>query len=215
MSDSQNKDGKELPQQGFPDLSSLGNLNVGGLFDGVANLIGKIGELAEKGEQFRKSQEENGNAQTGTFTSSNGAVSGAYGFNVKFGPGTTSSQKVQPFVSKQSNRQNHNTSPQSTRANAENPSPKADFTPTTIDRLREPHVDLFEEADHLLIVAEMPGVAVENVQLEFNGTKLLISGTGSKVDFRREVELPKECKENDVTIEANNGVVEIKIATGS
>ena len=35
-----------------------------------------------------------------------------------------------------------------------------------VHELREPLVDVFEEEDHVLIVAEMPGIEGEDVQVE-------------------------------------------------
>jgi len=44
-----------------------------------------------------------------------------------------------------------------------------------VEEIREPVVDLFDEKDHLLIVAEMPGIGAADVQLEVKDDVLTLS----------------------------------------
>jgi len=60
------------------DLQEKGFAAFGGIMDGLNSLLGKIGELAEKGEDFQK---------TGEITGPGGKVRGVYGVSVKLGLG--------------------------------------------------------------------------------------------------------------------------------
>jgi len=164
-----------------PMVGALGSL--GGLTDGLANLLGKLGELAEKGEQLKRS---------GEFQSASGkGVKGSYGFSMRFGAGDDgkSVTKVEPF-------QKQATAPAASRPQVED---------------REPQVDLFSEAEHLLIIAEMPGIAREGIQLDFSGSTLTLVGSSPRVRFSKKVDLPREVAQEDVELSINNGVVEVRL----
>lgn len=156
--------------------------NFGGLLDGMANLLGKLGELAEKGEHLRR---------TGDFQSDDGkSVAGSYGFSVRFGPGGQRSDAM-------------NVAPVQ-----KNESAKA--TPVRPDA-REPQVDTFVEADHILVVAEMPGIRVEDIAVEFSGTQMTLVGASPRVRFEKTLPLGHAFSPDDVEITMNNGVVEIHL----
>ena len=75
-------------------------------------------------------------------------------------------------------------------------SPSATSAPTrntgqpVVEEIREPVVDLFEEKDHLLIVAEMPGISAADVQLEVKDDVLTIMAAKGDKKYRKEVLLP-------------------------
>jgi HSP20 family protein len=71
---------------------------------------------------------------------------------------------------------------------------------------------LFEEETHLLLLAEMPGVASEDVQLSFADRSLTIEGTSKTAHFKSHIELPQTFTMEQVSIAANNGVIEIRLA---
>lgn len=162
--------------------NAQGNVQFGGLLDGMANLIGKLGELAEKGQELKRSgQFESDDRRT---------VAGSYGFSVKFGPGGTrdDAMKVAPV----------DTGKKPTKTSSR-------------PECREPHVDVFEEPDHVLVIAEMPGVPVEQVELDFEQTQMTLIGNSPRVRFEKRIELGSAFEPSDVTTSINNGIVEIKL----
>lgn len=164
------------------ESTNQANVQFGGLLDGMANLVGKLGELAEKGQELKKSgQFESDDSQT---------VAGSYGFSVKFGSGgdRDDEMKVAPVERRPSDR----------------PEPAHPES-------REPHVDVFEETDHVLVVAEMPGVSVEEVELDFDQTRMTLIGNSPRVRFEKQVELGRVFEPSDVETSMNNGVVEIRL----
>ena len=79
-----------------------------------------------------------------------------------------------------------------------------------VQEVREPVVDVFEEEDHVLVVAEMPGVGVEDVQITVEGDLLTILAERKDKKYRKEVLLPAVCAREKMQVTCNNGVVEIK-----
>jgi HSP20 family protein len=76
----------------------------------------------------------------------------------------------------------------------------------------EPPVDIFEEADHLMVVAELPGVGAEDVQLDLCEDILTISAERNAKKYRKEVLLPEAFKSEALSHTCRNGILEIKLA---
>ena len=121
------------------------------------------------------------------------------GFNVKFGPGNDNDASIKPM---------HKPNPASRTTTSASPN-------TQVPRTREPHIEIFDEGDHLLVVAEMPGVSSEDVHLSFLEKKLHIHGASKVAEFKKELDLPHEFGPDQVAITANNGVIEIRLTTES
>ena len=183
MSDSDSKKNGDGP---LPDL--------GGFIDGMANILGKLGELADKGQELKK---------CGEFGSSDGkSVAGSYGVSVRFGTAAAGSSGGRGGAGA-ANVTPLNKGSKPAAARTAKPAPDA----------REPHVDVFVESDHVLVVAEMPGVAEDKIELEFEGTQLRLVGRSERVLFEKHIELPQAFTADDVQVSVNNGVAEIRLAT--
>ena len=79
-----------------------------------------------------------------------------------------------------------------------------------VRKAREPMVDVFEEEDHTLVVAEMPGVGAEDIRLDFRGNSLTLSAERGQKKYRKEVLLSGDLDPGQVTVSCHNGVVEIR-----
>lgn len=55
---------------------------------------------------------------------------------------------------------------------------------------RSPHVDLFEEDDKLEIFVELPGVELEDIQIDRQDTKLRITANHQPRSYAKEIQLP-------------------------
>jgi len=152
-----------------------------GILRGFTDLIEKIGELAEKGEQLSK---------TGQFQGKSSAkdLRGVYGFSVKVGLGGEE-VKVEPFGNIRRDEKSGE---------------------TVVQEIREPVVDVFEEEDHTLVVAEMPGIGVEDVRLDVKDDLLTIYAEKGSKKYRKEVLLPRSYPRDKMLVSCNNGVLEIK-----
>lgn len=151
-----------------------------GILKGLGDLIEKLGNLAENGEQL---------SETGEIHGSGKDVKGIYGFTVKVGLGGDNKPRVEPFGNIRRDRESGR---------------------TVVQEVREPSVDIFEEDDHVLIVAEMPGIAVGDVQITVEEDLLTFSAEHGDKKYRKEVLLPVSSSREKTQVSCNNGVVEIK-----
>jgi HSP20 family protein len=154
----------------------------GGLFKGLADLVEKLGDLAEKGQELSKTGEIRGKGKD---------IKGVYGFTVKVGLGDQGDKgiKVEPFG---------------------NVRRDAKSGKTVVQEIREPVVDIFEEKDHTLVVAELPGVSVEDVRLEVRDDLLTLSASKGDKKYRKEILLPHSYPRKKMQVSCNNGILEIK-----
>lgn len=113
-------------------------------------------------------------------------LKGVYGFSVKMGIG--GQPTVEPFGNVRS-------------------------TPTgpKVDETTEPIVDVFEEDEEILVVAEMPGVDEENINVESKGDVLVISAEGERRKYRKEVLLPSRVKGEETSRSHRNGILELRL----
>ncbi len=62
----------------------------------------------------------------------------------------------------------------------------------------------------MLIVAEMPGIEVEDVEIEIRDDILTLSAQKGKKKYRKEVLLPGSFAEDKIEVSCKHGIVEIK-----
>ena len=156
----------------------LGGFN--GIFKGLTDLVGKLGDLAEKGEELSNTSQ----FQWGKDKD----FKGVCGFSVKVGLGGEG-LKVEPFGN--------------IRRDEKSGQP-------IVQEMREPVADVLEEEDHTLVVAEMPGISSEDVQLEVKDDLLIIKADRGDKKYRKEVLLPRSYSREKMQISCNNGILEIK-----
>lgn len=157
--------------------------NVEGILRGLGDLVEKLGELAEKGEELKRS---------GNFDIDAGGKSGkaVYGFSVKMGLGDDNEPRIEPFGNVRRDEQTGE---------------------TTVQEVSEPLVDVIEEADHLLVLVEMPGVGDEDIRLDLTGDILTLNAAKGSKKYRKEIVLPREFAAEDMERSCRNGILEIKL----
>jgi HSP20 family protein len=158
---------------------------------GLGGFLGGLGALLEKLGELAETGEEL--RKEGEIRGPGGQVRGVYGFNVKVGLGDQGI-RVEPFG---------------------NLGKDARTGRPVVQEVREPLVDVFDEKDHVLVVAEMPGVAEEDVDVELNDDILtIVAGRGEK-KYRKEVLLPESFSPGQMSRLCRNGVLEVKLAKPS
>lgn len=80
-----------------------------------------------------------------------------------------------------------------------------------ISDAREPLVDVIERDQDLVIVAELPGVSKNDIDLEVSGKNLEIKVDTPNKKYYKSVELPCGVKEDATDATYNNGVLEVKL----
>jgi len=79
-----------------------------------------------------------------------------------------------------------------------------------VHEVREPLCDVFEEPGVVLVVAEMPGIHLEDLQLELDGDLLTIRASRRDRQYQKELQLPCPVELARAQRTANNGVIEIR-----
>lgn len=158
----------------------------GGFDLGLGGILKGFGDLVERLGDLAETGEQL--SRTGEIHGPGKDVKGIYGFTVKVGLGDDR-PRVEPFGNIRKDRESGH---------------------TVVQEVREPVVDVFEEEDHVLVVAEMPGVSVEDVQIKIEDDLLTISAEHGDKKYRKEVLLPASFARDKTQVTCNNGVVEIK-----
>lgn len=83
---------------------------------------------------------------------------------------------------------------------------------SVVEDIREPLVDVFDEEDHVAIIAEMPGVEEEKIDIEVAGDVLRIAASDKGRKYAKEVLLPCQVKPEPIGKSYKNGMLEIKLA---
>jgi HSP20 family protein len=158
----------------------------GGFELGMGGMLKGFGDLIDKLGELAKTGEQM--SRTGEIHGAGKEVKGIYGVTVKVGLGDDR-PTVEPFGNIRQDRESGH---------------------TVVQEVREPVVDVFEEDDHVLVVAEMPGVGVEDVHITVEDDLLTFSAERGDKKYRKEVLLPASSLEKKIEVACNNGVVEIK-----
>ena len=158
---------------------------TGGFLSGLGSLVEQLGVLVEQAEKAGAVVNHSGRINLGTASK----AKSVYGFTVKSAVGDTAA-KVEPFG---------------------NIRRGDDGKLVAVHEVREPMVDVFDEPTRLLVVAEVPGVDAENVELEMHDDILLISIEKGEPKYRREVLLPAVYSPDKMSFQCRNGVLEIQL----
>ncbi|WP_022949495.1 Hsp20/alpha crystallin family protein [Methylohalobius crimeensis] len=81
---------------------------------------------------------------------------------------------------------------------------------TGVPELLNPTVDVFEEVDRILVIAEVPGVGLEEVDVEINDNALTFEAGRYKRRYRKELLLPRFYSRDQIQVDCNHGLLEIK-----
>ncbi len=63
-----------------------------------------------------------------------------------------------------------------------------------VEEVREPIVDVFDEKDHILVIAELPGIPEDKIKVEVSGDILNLSASNTDRKYAKEVLLPAKVK---------------------
>lgn len=157
-------------------------------FEGPESGLGGIFTgLADLVEKLGDLAEKGGDlSRTGEIGS--GKTKGVYGFSVKVGLGGEG-LKVEPFGNVAKDKKSGR---------------------SVVQEFREPMVDVFDEEDHVLVVAEMPGVGADDVQLEIKDDVLTIHAGNADRKYQKEVVLPRSFSRDKLKMSCRNGMLRIK-----
>ena len=81
----------------------------------------------------------------------------------------------------------------------------------SVEEVREPLIDIFDEEHEVKIYAEMPGVNQEDIQIDLKDDILDIRVEKGKRKYHKEVLLPAPVDAKTMTFRYNNGILEIEV----
>ena len=161
----------------------IGKISLGGL----GGIFGGIGDLidsvAKMAEEGKSEISEKGEIK---IKGLGDKAKGVYGFTVRTLAGGEA--KVEPFGNIKK-------------------TPKG----PVVEEIREPIVDIFDEKDHILVVAELPGIEESDIKIEVKGDILTLSAERGEKKYSKEVLLPSKVDEKSLTSSYKNGILEIKL----
>lgn len=76
---------------------------------------------------------------------------------------------------------------------------------------REPLIDVFDEGEHITIIAEMPGVNKEDVSVKCLPRKVILKSVNPEHKYYKEISLPVEVIPESGKASFKNGVITIKL----
>ncbi|MCX7018516.1 MAG: Hsp20/alpha crystallin family protein [bacterium] len=152
---------------------------------GLGSILGGLENLIRKLEDLSQTADEV--TKTGEFKSGD-KVRGVYGFSVRMGTGGEGI-KVEPFGTVRQEKM---------------------AGESKVVEIREPMVDVFDEKDHVLVVAEMPGIAVSDLKIDLNDDILIITAEKGDKKYHKEVLLPTAFPKEGMSVVCNNGIIELK-----
>jgi HSP20 family protein len=117
-------------------------------------------------------------------------VRGVVGFSIKTALGDRNRIKVEPFGNVSKDKRTGR---------------------VAVQEVNEPMVDIFDEAHKVLVVAEMPGVAEADVELQLQDDILTISAEKGRKKYRKEVLLPSAFSSGQMSHSCRNGVLEVEL----
>ncbi|MEM4133639.1 MAG: archaeal heat shock protein Hsp20 [Candidatus Micrarchaeia archaeon] len=88
---------------------------------------------------------------------------------------------------------------------------KPQITPKGIEEKREPLVDIINEKNDIKIIAELPGVRKEDIELNATEKGLEIKVDTPERKYYKKLELPAKIKPETADAKYNNGVLEVII----
>lgn len=151
-------------------------------FGGLFKGIGDLIDLVSQLEKEGKTEIR----REGGFTGPSGKTKAVWGFSIKTAVGG------KPTVEEFGNVRKTATGP-------------------VVEEEREPIVDVFDEKEQILVIAELPGVEKENITVDVKGDILTLSAANSDRKYNKEILLSYAVDPSTLTTSYQNGILEIKI----
>jgi len=152
---------------------------------GLGGLFKGIGGLFDLVSKMTEEGKEE-YTRTGEIKGLGDKAKGIYGFSVRMGIGG------QPTVEQFGNIK------------------KTEKGSVEVAEVREPIVDVFDEGDYLMVIAELPGVDESDIHLEIKGDILSLKAEGKDRKYNKEVLLPSEVEADSMETQYKSGIMEIK-----
>jgi len=78
-------------------------------------------------------------------------------------------------------------------------------------RQREPLIDIFEEEDHIKVLAELPGVNEKDVNIKTDENTITITAENATRKYLKIVKLPTRIKKGTTTFTYKNNILQVRL----
>ncbi|WP_224332829.1 Hsp20/alpha crystallin family protein [Haloprofundus halobius] len=75
----------------------------------------------------------------------------------------------------------------------------------------ETHVDVIDEGDQIRVVADLPGVGKDDIDLKCDGERLTISAASDRREYDERIQLPARVDEHSASATFKNGVLQVTL----
>ncbi|MFQ5878832.1 MAG: Hsp20/alpha crystallin family protein [Dehalococcoidia bacterium] len=165
-------------------------LGLGGLFKGIGGLINLVAGMVEQIDPDWLDEDLMVELHRTDDVGRGGQVRGVYGVSMR--PVAGGVPRVEQFGNVRQTEQG-----------------------PVIDEVREPLIDLFDEGDTLLIVAELPGVNEKDIRVAVDGGHLKLSTTTTQRCYFKDLPLPCPIDGEMVKSTYKNGVLKVILCKAS
>lgn len=84
---------------------------------------------------------------------------------------------------------------------------------TSTDFGTQTHIDVYDDEDGIRVVADLPGVEKDDIQITCDSRVVSITADGERRHYDEQVRLPRRVDESSAAASYNNGVLEISFET--
>jgi HSP20 family protein len=78
-------------------------------------------------------------------------------------------------------------------------------------RERQPLVDVFEEGDHFIVLAELPGIDENDVNIKADESYLTITAENATKRYLKIVRLPARVKKRTIKFTYKNNILQVRL----
>lgn len=82
--------------------------------------------------------------------------------------------------------------------------------PSLIEK-KSPLVDIFEEGDHLIVLAELPGLDEKDIGIETDGSTLMIKAENETRKYLKIVRLPTPIEKSPIEFTHKNNILQVRL----
>ncbi len=176
------KDGKRTPRGEEKEASEQGGLDLG-VF-GLEGLLGGLERIVKLAERVERSGGEM--KKEGELRGPEG-LRGVYGFRIRTALGGRGRPAVETFGNIRRGKEGE----------------------VRASDAREPLVDVFDEPDVVVVVAELPGVTEQHVTVALSGRTLSLSAEEGDRKYSKEITLPAEVEAGSQALQYTNGILKL------
>lgn len=194
----QNDSNKQRPESSPPSFDF-----------GISNLIKGLSELVDVVSETVTDEEGKNVGQSGEvrLKGLDDKVKGLYHFSMRSGLGNSDQRSNVP---RPSNIPGRTTIPASKKAPQPQPQSSGNTKPVPKAEMREPLVDVFNEDEEIVIVAEIPGVQMADIRIDVQDDILRIETSGAH-QYATELLLDAPVDTTALQQTYRNGILEVRL----